>query len=187
MRSALKLNVPCLIWEWDAKRHLRVLEHDIGALLLALLANDASGQFVSEFNSLACSGFTVKTLFDLDKHSVNAFGLYMDLRNKFVLALDSSGNRIWKLRLPLSHATDDPHTLGERLEEAPLAARGILDWNSSLEALAGSLVGQSGYVDGPAAKSLFNRPQSLAICDNGTVLGWIRGTWLYAKSARMAK
>ncbi|EFJ31116.1 hypothetical protein SELMODRAFT_409048 [Selaginella moellendorffii] len=36
----------------------------IGALLLASLANDAS-----EFNSLACSGFTVKTLFDLDKHS----------------------------------------------------------------------------------------------------------------------
>ncbi|EFJ06544.1 hypothetical protein SELMODRAFT_430636 [Selaginella moellendorffii] len=34
--------------------------------------------------------------------------------------------------------------------------------DSSLEALAGSLVGQSGYVDGP----LFNRPQ---ICDNGAV------------------
>ncbi|EFJ31117.1 hypothetical protein SELMODRAFT_17931, partial [Selaginella moellendorffii] len=41
--------------------------------------------------------------------------------------------------------------------------------DSSLEALAGSLVGESGYVDGPAAKSLFNRPQSLAICDNGAV------------------
>ncbi|EFJ31115.1 hypothetical protein SELMODRAFT_67906, partial [Selaginella moellendorffii] len=89
-------------------------------------------------------GFTVKTLFDLGKHSANAFALYPDPRNKFVLALDSSGNRIWKLRLPLSQ-------------------------NSSLEAFAGSFVGESGYVDGPAAKSLFNRPQSLAICDNGAV------------------
>ncbi|EFJ31118.1 hypothetical protein SELMODRAFT_409050 [Selaginella moellendorffii] len=42
----------------------------IGALLLAALANDAS-----EFNSLACSGFTVKTLFDLDKHSIAAWKL----------------------------------------------------------------------------------------------------------------
>ncbi|EFJ06546.1 hypothetical protein SELMODRAFT_135182 [Selaginella moellendorffii] len=41
--------------------------------------------------------------------------------------------------------------------------------DSSLEAFAGSFVGESGYVDGPAAKSLFNRPQSLSICDNGAV------------------
>ncbi|EFJ06505.1 hypothetical protein SELMODRAFT_6804, partial [Selaginella moellendorffii] len=41
--------------------------------------------------------------------------------------------------------------------------------DSSLEAFAGSHVGESGYVDGPAAKSRFNRPQSLAICDNGAV------------------
>ncbi|XP_002967768.2 uncharacterized protein LOC9631116 [Selaginella moellendorffii] len=106
----------------------------IGALLLVSLAKATSVE----------PGFTVKTLFDLGKHSANAFALYPDPRNKFVLALDSSGNRIWKLRLPLSQ-------------------------NSSLEAFAGSFVGESGYVDGPAAKSLFNRPQSLAICDNGAV------------------
>ncbi|EFJ21572.1 hypothetical protein SELMODRAFT_417419 [Selaginella moellendorffii] len=115
----------------------------IGALLLASLANDAS-EFVRELYALAqnfCSGFTVKTLFDLGKHSVNAFGLYPDPRNKFMLAPDSSGNRIWKLRLPLSQ-------------------------NSSLEAFAGW---ESGYIDGPAAKSLFNRPQSLAMCGNGAI------------------